>query len=321
MINIKPIIFILLALLTGLFFIHVFFINPDIYLWKIESQEKTIYLLGTIHVFKPELYSEIDKKIIKAFDQSDIILFEKKYCTKTGRSIEEESLYCFGDSLENHIPENYYNELKNTLKDNNIDINDYCQYRPGYFVNKIFYLSRIKYDWDELWQNGIEWYLWFRMTERNYNTQYDGLEYADYYFGLLEEEMSETDMGYYLASKARGYLNESLDIIEGYERLIDSWLNGNLEQYITDVLEQDMPNPDNEIHNNVSEKLKMIHHLRNLEMANTIQDYIINQEHKTIFAMAGISHLIGKGSIIDILQKRGYKVKRIKKSTSLPFIY
>jgi len=54
-------------------------------------------------------------------------------------------------------------------------------------------------------------------------------------------------------------------------------------------------------------------------MADSIERYAISKGNKVIFAMAGVSHLIGENNIIEILRKKGYKAKRIKRSWVLPF--
>ena len=45
------------------------------FLWKVQSKTNTVYLLGSIHFFKKELYP-LNKVIEDAFDQSSIVVVE-----------------------------------------------------------------------------------------------------------------------------------------------------------------------------------------------------------------------------------------------------
>ena len=45
------------------------------FLWKVQSKTNTVYLLGSIHLFKKELYP-LNRKIEEAFDQSELLAVE-----------------------------------------------------------------------------------------------------------------------------------------------------------------------------------------------------------------------------------------------------
>ena len=45
------------------------------FLWKVQSKTNTVYVLGSIHYLKKEMYP-LDEKIEKAFEQSEILVVE-----------------------------------------------------------------------------------------------------------------------------------------------------------------------------------------------------------------------------------------------------
>ena len=45
------------------------------FLWKVQSKTNTVFVLGSIHYLKKEMYP-LDEKIEKAFDQADILVVE-----------------------------------------------------------------------------------------------------------------------------------------------------------------------------------------------------------------------------------------------------
>ncbi len=310
----------ILLFLSTLLFISSCVFRPYLYFWKIESNGKTIYLLGTIHAFKPELLDKIDRKIFGAFSSSDIVLIEKKGTGRKGRSYYEFALYPPDDNLQNHIPESYYKELTGILEENILEIEDYKLFRPFYFLYEMGKISQARYGYDDSINNGIDWYFLDKCVESG--IPWDGLEYSDYQYELMEQEMSEEETGYYLVKSVQSRFVEDFGYEEAIEELIDHWIKG------TYVLHQNnrkekyegyIEDSNDELTVDINKSLKKVNEKRNLNMADSIEEYIMDKEYKTVFAMAGVSHFIAEDSIIDILRDRGYKVKRIKRSFSWPF--
>ena len=296
------------------------FLRKDIYFWELRTRNNTVYMLGTIHVFKPELFDRIDKRVFDAFYSCELILNEKKPALTMGRTYYEAALYPHGDYLNHHIPENYYIELKKILEENNLDIENYKQYRPFYFLDEMLKISQIRYGFDELINSGIDWYLLDKCMDRG--IPWDGLEYFDSVYELMEQEMPEAETGYYLVGSVRSYFAEDSDCMTAVEEIIEGWMNGTIDSYKKNskiIYVSYIGESNDAITVEINRYLNNVHTKRNLNMADTIEEYINSNEYNRIFVMAGVLHFLGEDSIIEALKERGYKVKRIKKSFSWPF--
>lgn len=81
---------------------------PDarVFLWSVGSKKNTVYLLGTVHVVKPDMYP-LDKRIEKAYKNSGCIVFEadmrEAALPATMKKMIVEGTYHDGTTLKQHI--------------------------------------------------------------------------------------------------------------------------------------------------------------------------------------------------------------------------
>src|SRR4030043_1485415 len=84
--------------------------NHKNFLWKVQSKTSIVYLLGSIHFFKKEVYP-LDKRIENAFDKSDILVVEANIDDVSQIDLEkliEGSLYPEKETLEGHVSKATY---------------------------------------------------------------------------------------------------------------------------------------------------------------------------------------------------------------------
>ena len=311
----------LILLALGSVIVYSCFFRGYLYLWEIKSNGKTLYMLGTIHAFKQELYEKIDQKIIDAFNKSDILL------TESADSRSKRWMLPLGDSLSNYITEEYYQKLDELLKKHELFIDEYSPYRPYYFLRRILNISTEIYGWDGYFRNGIDIFFVNKYYYENIHHKWSkyGLEKHDYFAVYLEENLSKEELGYHIYHFARRYFEEGLFMKESCESLMKAWLNGSFdewtdESYIANIARLDSdPEVNKDLEFIISSKLDLIHEKRNFYMADTIEEFLYGDEYDIIFAMAGVLHFTGENNIIEILEKKGYRAKRIKKSLVLPF--
>jgi len=307
---------IIIVLIFCLILISSYVSRPYLYFWTIESNCKTVFMLGTVHSFKPEFEKEIDKKIMHAFDECDLILIERIDTTTEGQ------FYPHGDSLVNHIPEEYYNQLKELISNLDLRIEDYILYRPGYFEQRMRLISAAVYQYEDYYYDGLDFYFLNKAKGRSDKVHYDALELCNYYAEFIEEELPENVLGYYLVQEITSWLSEGENIKRRMDSVIQAWLNSSIENYLENYSsngKESLSETEEELKEVLSVKLKSVRKNRNILMADRIEEFINSDAYKSIFAMAGALHFLGEDSIIDILKERGYKVKRIKKSFSWPF--
>ncbi len=304
-----------LVLLIAVLLLAVSYLTrPCLYFWKMEAKGKTVYMLGTIHVFSPELADRIDKKIIQALENCDLILIERIDLKREGY------FYPHGDSLINHLPEEDYDQMKKMIAGVNLDIEDYIQYRPGRFEQAMRILSAQIFGYYDYYWDGVDLYFFNMAVKKGF--RYDALEQKDHYAEFIESDLSETELGYYLVLRMQYLFGEGDEIKESLNFMMDSWLDLSLDEY-REKIEQErkelVPEEKKELDEIVSEKYRIINTKRNIIMADRIEEFLNSDNCTNIFAMAGGAHFAYEDSIIDILRERGYKIKRIKRSLPWPF--
>jgi len=90
--------------------------------------------------------------------------------------------------------------------------------------------------------------------------------------------------------------------------LYNTWATGDIEGYAEVEASSDGEIPE-EIKADYELYNKMLLDDRNIGMADAAEEYIKNGDN--IFYMVGFAHFCGDGSVIDLLEERGYTVERI----------
>lgn len=300
-----------LVLISVLIIIILTFLFTDreyLYLWKFHSNGKTVYLLGTVHAFNLESHSQIDRKIFNAFYRSDIILIEMI------DAWDRQWSYHAGDSLKNHISYKDYQKLAKTLKENDLDLEDYHYYRPHFLLSALNQLSSVRYSYEQYFEKGIDFYFADKAVRRN--IPIDALELFNYYAIYTEKYLSEEELGYYLNTEIRGIFERGIRMEEIITMNTDAWLGGYVKEIISEESKNEisLSDTEKEISESINKKFNKIRKDRNHLMVDRLEYFISKDDYDSIFAMAGLAHFILNDNIIDILSERGYKVRRIRKS-------
>ena len=300
-------------LISLLYIIYSSIFRGELYLWKVDIDNKPVYLLGSIHAFKPELYPLIDPKIMDAFNSADLVLFENIAYFKRRYWLED------GRILKDYIPEPYYSEISDALKSKGFDIEEYSLYRPFDFLFHMSYVMSGLYGYGSYFDDGID--LYFSRLRSSRRIRSGSLEPIYYYFDLMEKHMPKDLAAFYISKTVKSFADDGEIRRKELEKGMYNWLNCKDIQTMAmiDFNLSYISDDNSEKKLKLFDILKNVHCQRNLAMADSIERYAISKGNKVIFAMAGVSHLIGENNIIEILRKKGYKAKRIKRSWVLPF--
>lgn len=282
-----------------------------------------LYLLGSIHIAKEEAYPMM-KSIREAFLESDVVSLEMD--TSKGSSVSEEvlsqAIYSNGRTLKDDISEELYQELDEMLEGYNlISMSDLEGYKPWYLNIVLPMLvgieDMIESEWkkvdpdtmteDELeefenspykYTPGIDKY--FAERARNHGKKIVELEGVNYQLNMYRDMSSETQ---------EELLRMTVkDIVEGNVRedatldiMMEIWRNSDYDglRGIIEASMEGMPDEYNEV----------IWHIRNREMAEKIEGYMLDKDSH--FVVVGAGHLVGKTSILSELSRNGYIVDKI----------
>ena len=102
-------------------------------------------------------------------------------------------------------------------------------------------------------------------------------------------------------------LHELQKADQTYRRLLDGWTVGNQAELAKVMASEAASNPDEK---------HLLLDKRNRNWLPQIESMMVSKQ--TIFVTVGAAHLVGPGSVLDMLCVRGWKVQRIKTGPSMP---
>ena len=265
------------------------------FLWKVQSKTNTVYVLGSIHYLKKEMYP-LDEKIEKAFDQSNILGVEANVdnVSKTDvQKLVESAFYSGDETLEKHLSPETFESVKKQLTELGASLEAANKYRPWFLALSLASIEIVKLGFDPNY--GIDRYFLSKATEKKKIVELESLEYQINLFSALSEKDQELFLLYTL--KDIKVLEQELD------KLIKAWTAGDekgIELIMTKSIKEDkklIP---------IYEKLVVE---RNRKMVSKIEEYL--KEKETFFVIVGAGHLVGNQGIIELLKGKGFLLEQL----------
>ena len=265
------------------------------FLWKIQSKTNSVYVLGSIHYLKKEMYP-LNETIEKAFEQSDVLVVEANI-DDTGKvdtqKLVESALYLDDETLEKHVSTQTYGLVKKELERLAVPLELIGKQKPWFLSLTLASLEIVKLGFDPNY--GIDRYFLSKAEGKKKILEMESFDYQINLFCQLTEKEQELLLLYTL--KDIKVLEQVLD------RLIQAWTSGDdkgLESIVTKSVTEDKrlaPIYDKFIYE------------RNRNMASKIEDYLKTKE--TYLVIVGAGHLVGNQGIIEILKGKGFFVEQL----------
>ncbi|MFN3739595.1 MAG: TraB/GumN family protein [Thermodesulfovibrionales bacterium] len=293
--QIKGIIF-LWAIFNIVFYYHVsVWAEQKGLFWEVSSNKSTVYILGSVHLFKKEIYP-LDQKIEQAFNSSEVIVFEVNLNEIDSMDMlalfQQKGLYPEGDSLKSHISETTLNLLMPRLQSYGVPVELAMRFRPWLLAMTLqsMELQRLGF----MTEYGIDRYF-FEKAEGKEITGLESAQYQIEIFDSLSEKVQELFLLYTIRDM------DQLSSIT--DQILKAWESGDIsivEKLIFRPLKEDpgfLP------------LYEILFYERNSAMALKIENFL--KTGKRYFVITGAGHLVGDKGIIEILKKKGYKVRQI----------
>jgi uncharacterized protein YbaP (TraB family) len=292
-----------LSLIFSLLFIFLFAVfaqdslsqSNKSFLWKVQSKTNTVYVLGSIHYLKKEMYP-LDEKIEKAFEQSEILVVEADVANISKEDIQklmENAFYTENDTLQKNVSAETYGLVKKKLEELGASLEVANKYKPWFLGLNLVSLEALKLGFDPNY--GIDRYFLEKAAERKKILELESLEYQFKLFSALSKKDQESFLLYIL--KDIKVLDRELD------KLVKAWSAGDekgIELIMTKSIKEDkrlIP---------IYEKLVVE---RNRKMVSKIEEYL--KEKETFFVVVGAGHLVGNQGIIELLKGKGFSLEQL----------
>ncbi len=264
--------------------------NKKNFLWEVKSDSSTVYLLGSIHIGKKEMYP-LNLIIENAFDECNNLVVEVdiKDIGITTRTLE--MMYSGDSTIKDELSEYRYEKWQEIAKYCNTPSIMINKFRLGYSL--IFLELKKLLEMGFMPDLGIDMYFLNKAEGKN----------------ILELETSDSQIEL-MNSLYYSLDTNTIDIelfkqsIEMMDSLMYAWQNGD-----TKYLEEIISSQDSIFSfggNDIDYKLN---DERNFKMVEKIEDYL--KSNDKYFIIVGAAHLVGENGIINLLiRKNKYFIKQ-----------
>ena len=266
----------------------------------------TVWLFGSIHVGREDFYPLPDY-VLDAFEgadalavEADIVAFEKDFQQQV-RALSR-LVYYDGTTIKDHIPQEQYDKAVAILKEYNSYVAALDSYYPALWGSMIDSLMITDLGGDP--NLGIDRYL----IDRAYQTQKEILEVesAEFQYALLGDFDEDIQL-MILESALESYGNKEEAAAE-LDEMMTLWASGDEEVFIQFLNASDEEIPEEE--KQAMERYNQVMLTdRNLDMGVYASNALASG--KEVFICVGAAHVIGEGSLTELLAQSGCTVERI----------
>ncbi|HLQ71738.1 MAG TPA: TraB/GumN family protein [Bacillota bacterium] len=278
--------------------------GPGGFLWKVENNDTVVYLQGTIHIGKKDLFP-LNEKIENAYSEADIVVPEvdinNMSLIETQEILQKLGMYEDGSDISDHISSDLYSKLEDTLSELGLPIQAVKDFKPWLITNTIQQLMTQKLGYTQ----GVDEYFLNRAEDDDkevigLETTEDQLSiFADVSPEMQEEQLEES-------------LIDMDTFQEQMDKLLSLYMDGDTDELLDYLLMEDGLEENNE---NASEEekafMEALNDDRNQGMAEQIADFLEEDSDLTYFVIVGTLHLTMEPHIRSILEEKGYEVKSI----------
>lgn len=265
------------------------------FLWRVQSKGNTVYILGSIHLLKKDIYP-LSTTIEDAFDRSDFLAVEANV-NEVGQmdmvNLLDKAMYKGGDSIEKHVAADTYAVVRKETERAGLPLEIVKMQKPWFLGLAIESLELMMAGYDP--EYGVDKHF---LTKAQGKKKILELESVDYQISLLSG-FSDAEQELFLL-----YVLKDLDTMtRDVDKLVEAWKSGNaraVEGFMTKSI------TDEKRFYPIYEKLITI---RNRNMVSKIENYL--QSKETYFIVVGAGHLTGTNGIIQLLKDRGYAVEQL----------
>lgn len=265
------------------------------FLWKISSPTTVVYLYGSIHLGKPEMYP-LAGPVEEAFATADSLVVEVNVDAVDPAYAQQlmvhKGTYQRGESIYDQLSPKTSGRLRQHLQTRGISSEQFAVFKPWLAAVTLTVMQIEELGFDA--EYGVDRYFLNRAEGKKTILELESFEEQIQFFDAMDNQ----DLFLY-------YTLESMDETEEMlNELIRSWSEGDtaaMEKIVmTDILEEDP---------RLLSIFEKILFDRNVRMAAYIEDYLTRPG--VYFVVVGAAHLITEKGIVALLEQSGYSVEQL----------
>ncbi|MFK7863517.1 MAG: TraB/GumN family protein [Pseudohongiellaceae bacterium] len=266
----------------------------DSSVWRVESDGKTVFLGGTVHLLRTSDYPLPDE-YASAYEQSEKLYFETDLNSMGEMAVQARLLkqLSYGDdrSLKTVLNDEAYTALAAYTDSVGLPLAMMEKFKPGMLVTtlQVMEFQRIGFT-----PQGVDAY--FNTLAMGDGKPLGQLESIDDQIGFLSA-MGEGNESEFILLSLRD-IEGTADIMDD---MIQAWRKGD-NKALSELFVSDLLNESPEIYDSLLKQ-------RNLNWMPQIEQMLDSPE--TEFVLVGAAHLVGPDGLLTLLKAKDYKVSRL----------
>jgi uncharacterized protein YbaP (TraB family) len=270
--------------------------GPKSFLWKVQSKAATAFILGSVHLAKPDIYP-LPRKIEESFDKSAVLALEadpaKAQDTALLRQMLVAAAYAKGGTLKEHLSKETFELARREIERLGLPMESFSRTKPWFLAMSIETLEFQRLDYDPA--NGIDVYFAGKAAGKKQIVELESFYYQIRLLNGFSDREQELFLFYTLKDMAT--------LQDEIEELMAAWRTGDtktMERLVTRTLTE---SPE------LRPIFDKLFYKRNREMTARIEQML--QGKQTVFVTVGAAHLVGKEGIIELLRGKGFTVEQM----------
>lgn len=263
------------------------------FVWKIEGQTNTVYLLGSVHFLRAEDYPLPDAFESAYLDAEELYMeldLDDLDPVHVVQITQEKGLLKDGQSLRELMGGDYAKAASHA-EEIGLDLGMLTSAKPWLAALTVVQLQLTKLGYDQ--QHGVEMH--FVRKAQDDSKEIHGFETMQYQLELLDDLPPSSQRDFLLQTLA-----EAADMEEEMESIMVAWRAGDSDSVAQQMLEE-------------LKKLPGLYRTlitdRNESWLKTVLDLL--RADKDYLIVVGAGHLAGKDSLVNKLERLGYSAEQL----------
>jgi uncharacterized protein len=257
-------------------------------LWELHGKHNTVFLLGSIHVLRESDYP-LSPVMLEAYRNAKSVLMEVNLEEISSEQVQAEMLGSAmlpeGKTLPAVLGKERYARADALAREVGVELAMFDQFAPWFAAEAISQLQLTQLGFQP--QAGVEMY--FMERARSDGKSVAGLETVHDQISLFQNMSLDTQAEYLVSS-----LEQAHDLPKEVDSMVRAWARGDTQWFADDLQSEFGRDP------RLYQSLLVA---RNRKWVPKIEALL--NDDKNYLVIVGTGHLVGQGSVIDLLKKDG----------------
>jgi uncharacterized protein YbaP (TraB family) len=257
-------------------------------LWELHGKHNTVYLLGSIHVLRQSDYP-LTAPVLAAYANAKCLVMEVNLEEIGSEQVQAEMLGSAmlpeGKTLPGILGSQRYERANTLAREVGVDLSNFDPFAPWFAAEAISQLQLSQLGFQP--EAGVEMYF-LRKAQTDGKTV-EGLETVHDQISLFQNMSMDTQAEYLVSS-----LEQAKDLPSQVDAMVQAWKRGDSQWFVNQLQSEIGRDPA---------LYQAVLGSRNRKWLPKIEALL--NDDKNYLVIVGTGHLVGPGSVIDLLKKDG----------------